>query len=118
MIEAIGFRVVIRPDPVVETTKSGIYLAVDEKLEKGATVVGTVVQIGPEAFRSYNRSAGFTQYVPWVNVGDRVHYARYAGKWVEDPYTKEEFLVVNDEDIVDRIINDVAAEAPTDQAAS
>lgn len=114
MIEAVGFRVVLRPDPIEEKTASGIFLAVDEKMEKGATVTGTVLHIGPEAFRSYNRAAGFTDYVPWVKPGDRVYYARYSGKWVVDETTKEELLVVNDEDIVGKILNDVATETQAD----
>jgi co-chaperonin GroES (HSP10) len=57
-----------------------------------------VVDIGPEAFRSYNRAAGFTSYVPWVKVGDRISYARYAGKWVEE--NEKDYLIINDEDVV------------------
>lgn len=112
MIEAVGYRVVLRPDPVVEETVGGIILAVDSKLEKGATITGTVVAIGPEAFRSFNRAAGFQQYVPWVSVGDRVYYAKYAGKWVLDG--KEDLLVVADDDIVAKIKDDVETETKTD----
>lgn len=97
-MKAVGFRVVVLPDPVEEKTESGIILALDKKMEAGATQSGTVVDIGPEAFRSYNRAAGFTTYVPWCNIGDRVSFARYAGKWVDEG--DKEYLVLNDEDIV------------------
>jgi co-chaperonin GroES (HSP10) len=36
-------------------------------------------------------------------VGDTVFYAKYAGKWIRDPETDEEFLIVNDEDIVAKV---------------
>jgi hypothetical protein len=33
-------------------------------------------------------------------IGDYIAYARFAGKALEDPYTQEEFVALNDEDIV------------------
>lgn len=104
VIEPVGFRVLIKPDDVEEKTESGIVLALDEKLERGATVTGEVVSVGPEAFRSFNKAAGFTQYVPWVKSGDRIYYARYAGKWVNDPDTPDvKYLMISDEDVIGKI---------------
>lgn len=103
-IEAIGFRVLVKPDPVKEQTQGGIIIATNKQLERNATTTGVVINIGPEAFRSYNRTAGFTSYVPWVQPGDRVSYAKYAGKWIDDG--EESFLVLNDEDICARIKDD------------
>lgn len=103
-IEAVGFRVLVKPDPIKEKTQGGIILQTNKQLEKNATTTGVVVSIGPEAFRSFNRTAGFQDYVPWVNVGDRVSYAKYAGKWIDEG--EDEFLMLNDEDIVARIRND------------
>lgn len=101
MIQAVGFRVLVKPREVEETTASGIVLATDKKLDKGATVIGTVIHVGPEAFRSYNRSAGFKDYFPWVKSGDEIYYAKYSGKWVDDPDEPGvEYLMLNDEDIV------------------
>lgn len=99
MPKAVGFRILVRPDPIEEMTASGIIIAADEKLERGAQVTGIVLDVGPEAFRAFNKAAGFTQYVPWVKEGDHVYYAKYAGKRVIDPETKEELLFLNDEDI-------------------
>ena len=97
--KAVGFRILVRPDPIEEKTESGIIISVDEKLEKGAQVTGIVLDIGPEAFRAFNKSAGFDQYVPWVKPGDHVFYAKYAGKRVIDQASKEELLFLNDEDV-------------------
>lgn len=120
MIEAAGFRVIIKPDAVVKKTQSGILIASDERLERGATDRGIVVNIGPEAFLSYNRAAGFADYRPWCLVGDYVSYAKYAGKNVEDPDTKEHLVVLNDEDIVAILKrkHDLDAQSTTDSPAS
>ncbi len=93
-IKPVGFRVLVKPDPIEEKTQSGIVLAVDEKLEKGARITGVVVGIGPDAFKAFKASE------PWFKVGDRVYYAKYAGKGITDRTTKEEYVVLNDEDIV------------------
>jgi co-chaperonin GroES (HSP10) len=103
----LGHRFLIKADEVETTLPSGVVVVVDEKLEKAGQMRGTVVGVGPsayKAFREINEDNG--QEVngrPWVQVGDYVLYARYAGKQVEDPTTKEEFVVCMDEDIVLRI---------------
>jgi co-chaperonin GroES (HSP10) len=97
MPKAIGFRVLVKPDDVIKTSKGGIAIVTDERLERGATVTGIVLDVGPEAFRAFNKSAG-VDYTPWVKVGDHVFYAKYAGKAIvgEDG---ENYLFLNDEDI-------------------
>lgn len=98
MPKAVGFRILVRPDPIEETTKSGIVLALDSKLERGAQVTGIVLDVGPEAFKAFNKAAG-VENQPWVKVGDHIYYARYAGKRIVDVTTKEELLFLNDEDV-------------------
>jgi len=93
MIKAPGFRVVIKPDPVEEVTAGGIVLAIDKRLEKGATDKGTVISIGPIAWMAFKPYEG-----PWCEVGDKVGYAKYAGKWVTE--NGEDFLVIDDQDVV------------------
>lgn len=97
--KAVGILLIVIPDPVEKTTKSGIVLATDEKLERGATESGVVYDVGAEAFRSYNRAAGFTQYVPWVKPGDHIYFSRYAGKWVKDKKSEVMLLIIRDEDV-------------------
>lgn len=112
-IEAIGFRVIVKPDPV-KREHNGLILAIDEKLEKGATTRGTVVAVGPDAFYAYK-----PEHIPahswkqWVKVGDRVVYAKYAGRTVDDPIEKEKddrgrevpvaYVCLNDEDVICKI---------------
>lgn len=54
---------------------------------------GTVVLVGPTAFRDFNAESP-------VQIGSYIAYARFAGKAVTDPYTDEEFVLLNDEDVV------------------
>ena len=54
---------------------------------------GVVVAIGETAFKDFG-------IAPQVSVGDKIAFARYGGKVIADPYTKERFLVINDEDLI------------------
>ena len=111
MIKAIGFRVIVRPKPV-EETRNGIILAVDKGMEERAQVLGTVVDIGEDFAASFNPKSPF-----WgLKEGDQVFYAKYAGKWVTDPDTQEELLIMNDDDIV-AVIRETTADASNVVAA-
>lgn len=118
MIEALGHRLTIRPDKVVDSEaektkklaeKAGFVLPnktreelESEQLREQAGVdQGIVLTIGKTAFNDFGGA-------PWCQVGDYVAYARHAGKWVKDPDTDENILVLNDEDIVCRITKKVA----------
>lgn len=115
MIEALGYRLTILPDKVqdseAEKTKeianrAGIVIPdkIKEELdtqytrERASVDQGIVLTLGSTAFSGD----------PWCAVGDRVAYARHAGKFVKDPDTGEDILVVNDEDIICRITEKVA----------
>jgi co-chaperonin GroES (HSP10) len=102
MLKAIAHRIIIKPDPVEEVTSSGIVLATNKKLEQGATVIGTIVDIGEDAWKAFKPRTAYAG----LNIGDRVFYAKYAGKMIqEDPQNEDEiYLVVNDEDIVCKVI--------------
>jgi co-chaperonin GroES (HSP10) len=93
MLQVVGHRVLVRPDPVETKTQSGIVLVKDERLYREATMSGEVVQIGESAW------VGFADNKPWCQVGDKIIYARHTGKFVTDPDTEEELYVINDEDV-------------------
>jgi co-chaperonin GroES (HSP10) len=101
-IKALGHRIIIRADKfeeldktVASARKSGLIVQLEsEDREQKAVDTGTVVDIGFSAFKD------FTGEVKWCQIGDHVAYAKYSGKWVKDPATQEEFLIVNDEDII------------------
>ena len=119
MFKAIAFRILVKPDPVgYKVVSFGCYDVpikkvtghwvtpnglevdhlIDEKQESGATVTGTVIDIGPDAWAAYKPSEKFAGLL----VGDHVYYAKYAGKVVTDFDTGEEYLSLNDDDIVCR----------------
>jgi co-chaperonin GroES (HSP10) len=102
-----GHRVLIKPDPLkkrVETPETleekgfEVVLPADlERREEAGTQIGTVIQVGNTAFKAFDGNDPYWE--PWCKVGDRVLFTRYSGKIIEDPVTKEKFMVVNDEDI-------------------
>lgn len=98
-LKAVAFRVLLQVKEVAEKTKSGIVLAVDKKMERMAYTEGTIVDIGPDAWAAFKTKEEFAGLKP----GDRVFFAKYSGKWIEDPETGQEFLIVNDEDITAKV---------------
>jgi co-chaperonin GroES (HSP10) len=102
MAKAVGHLILVRPDPVEEVTKGGIVLATDKKMERNATTKGVVVQVGPEAFMAFQKASGIPldQMKPWVNAGDHIYYAKYAGSWIDEGEEKEPLLFIRDEDVV------------------
>jgi len=106
-LQVKGHRVLIKPDPVKEQieipqalkdSKFEVVKPVElEKREEAGTEIGTVVSVGPTAFKAFDGND--PNWQPWCKAGDRVIFTRYSGKRVEDPVTKERFFVVNDEDI-------------------
>lgn len=102
MIEPLLHRIVVKPENFEELSEDHKYakkigleiVKVDETRNAQASVdVGVVVAIGPTAYKDFGVSSP-------VSVGDRVNYARFSGKIVKDPATKEEFVVLNDEDCI------------------
>ena len=102
MIEPVSHRIVVKPfdimesDAVYKSAKaSGIVLSGEDKLKREQAGVdrGTVIAMGPTVFKDF-------ECPNTINVGDDIVYAKYAGKEVEDPETKEMFTIINDEDVV------------------
>ena len=93
-----GYRVLILPDPIEDTSKGGIVIVSDEKAEMAGQMFGEVVGIGPIAWKA------FTPPDPWAKIGDRVMYSKYAGKSVTCSRTGERLVLINDEDIVATVL--------------
>lgn len=117
MLEVVGHRVLVKPDPVKEqvdvpdSLKVGGFEVVKpadlERREEAGTQIGTVIQVGPTAFRAFDGND--SRWQPWCKPGDRIIFARYAGKFVEDPVTKEKFFVINDEDVQVKVFDRASA---------
>lgn len=102
MITPLLHRIVVKQAKLEETNKdykraeaAGIIIPDHpDKIRAQAGVdTGTVVSIGPTAYRDFHIE-------PQVKVGDEVAFARFSGKTVVDPATQEEYVVLNDEDLV------------------
>ena len=86
----IGDRVVVKPEPEEQRTKSGIVLP-DTAKEKPQE--GTVVAVGT------GRVLDNGQKVPLeVKVGDKVIYSKYGGTEVK--IDEEEFVILSERDIL------------------
>lgn len=87
-----GWRILIKPEPVIKKSHGGLILATNEKLERAAGVIGTIVKIGPSAWKDYKGGE------PWAKVGDRVIFSKYAGAAIEDG-SEDGLVLLNDEDV-------------------
>ena len=96
MIIPLMHRALVRPKQVETKTASGIILTETvTRKEQAATEEGIVLALGDTFGKDYG-----AQVLP--KVGDKVYFAKYAGKWVTDFETGEEYLVINDDDVVCR----------------
>ncbi len=88
-LKPLGDRVVIKPTPKEEVTKSGIVLP-DTAKERPQE--GTIIAAGPGKMEEGKR-------VPMdVKEGDKVLYARYSGTEVK--IENEELLIMSEKDIL------------------
>lgn len=103
----LGHRLLIKPqklediDQAYKAARSaGIIIQEShEKLQQAAVDKGVVIAMGDTAFEDFGG-------IPWCFVGDLVAYARYGGKLITDPETKEDFLILNDEDVICKIVKE------------
>ena len=93
MIKLLLHTVLVKLDEPELKTASGIIISVDEKKERKAVEYGTVIQVGPTAFKDYGRDSTI------LKEGDRISLNRYAGKGVVDS-DEQEYVVVNDIDVL------------------
>lgn len=102
MIKVPGFRIKVKPlkleeidNVYAQAKRAGIIMSDhdDMKAQRKGVDQGTVLAIGPTAFKDYGDS-------PWCFVGDTIVYAKYSGMVVKDPEDGEDYLIINDEDVV------------------
>lgn len=105
MIKPCGHRLVVKPfkqedvDEVLAAAKKSGFLDQIEiinnnkKREDASVDRGIVVAIGASAWMDFKTD-------PWCKVGDEILFAKFAGKFVDDPETGESVCILNDEDVV------------------
>lgn len=101
MIKPILHRILVKPDPVEETDEilkkakqMGFALPEKEmKREQAAAESGIVVAIGETCFKDFGSDSNL------LKEGDRIYFAKYAGKTVKDT-DGTEYICLNDEDCI------------------
>jgi co-chaperonin GroES (HSP10) len=102
MIKIVLHRILIKQDKLEDASPDykrmkelGLVLAEsdDKKRAQAGVDTGTVVQVGSTAFKDFGTDSP-------ISVGDKIAYARFSGKFITDPATKEEFVALNDEDVI------------------
>lgn len=102
MIIPVLHRILIKQDKLEETNKdyvraraAGIVIPdhEDNKRAQAGVDTGIIIAIGDTAYRDFGTT-------PPIKVGDRIAYARFSGKFITDPEDNEEYVALNDEDIV------------------
>ena len=101
MIVPLGQRILVKPEKIEDIDDKfksarsvGIIIESDElKREQAAVDRGTVISIGTTAFQDFGGE-------PWCKVGDKIAYTRYGGKMLKDPEDNQEYIILNDEDVV------------------
>lgn len=88
-----GYRLLVKPDEIETTTEGGIVVVMDEDKAKIAQMYGKVVQVGSECWHDFKDKQ-------WCKEGDRVAWSKFAGKFITDPETAEEYVILNDEDVL------------------
>jgi co-chaperonin GroES (HSP10) len=101
MLEPIGFVAMVEVEEVQEFSKGGIAIITDKVMERNAQTIGKVLAFGEDFAVAYKPKTP-----RWgLKVGDKVIYAKNAGKWVKDPETDKEYLFVLDQDIVGKVLD-------------
>lgn len=92
MIVPYLHRALVKPKQIETKTESGIIISLNERREQTAAEEGTIIAIGDTFGEAFN-----AKYVP--QPGDRIYFARYAGKWIKNELG-EDLVLLNDEDVV------------------
>lgn len=99
MIEVVGCRILVKPFKIEEHDEfyarakaAGIDIPeMASRKEQTKIDRGTVLSIGPKCHEDY---------VGTLKTGDIIGYAKFGGKFIEDPEDNVTYLVINDEDVV------------------
>lgn len=102
VIKPLLHRILVKQDKLDETNQDykrakeiGIIIAehADNKRAQAGVDTGTVVAIGDTAYKDFGVS-------PPVKIGDSIAFAKFSGKTIMDPKDQQEYVALNDEDLV------------------
>jgi co-chaperonin GroES (HSP10) len=91
----VGWRVAVLVLTIPETTAGGLIMVDDNREARSlASPQGIVVAVGSQAYKD---PARFPDGEPWVKVGDRVMFQKYAGRMFQIR-TGQHIAILNDTD--------------------
>jgi co-chaperonin GroES (HSP10) len=101
-LQIVGDRLLVRPNQLKkshevttdagETVKILIEHGAAEVRLEAATTEGVVAQVGPLAYAE--------DVAPWCKVDDRISWGKYAGYWITDPETKDNYVILDPHDVL------------------
>jgi co-chaperonin GroES (HSP10) len=98
MMKVKGYRILVKAKEIKRESDGGIILSVEgtneDRLEQNGNQFGTVIDIGHTCWK------GGIDETPWCAIGDEIIFAKHAGRFVFDPETDEQFLVMNDDEVI------------------
>jgi len=101
-INPVGHKILVEPDDVDDKLTHDFgdgkkfEIVSDKKIERTLEIFGTLVAAGDQAWKAFGKDFSGE---PWAKIGDRVMFSQHAGRYVTDPETEVQYLIMNDEDI-------------------
>lgn len=99
-IHPCGWRILVLPREIEETTESGIIINTESNREREsmANTTGIVIEMGDECYSD--------MLSPWCKLGDKIIFAKYAGLMYLGKDGKR-YRVINDKDVTGTLDEDV-----------
>ena len=94
--EPLGWNLLVRPYPISEKTKSGLFLTSEDRdYLTMITNIGRVVSVGPCCWNKEEHGG------PWAQVGDFITYPKHTGAYRK--FKGVSFVILGDDQIVERL---------------
>lgn len=109
-LRPLSWRVIIEPLPEDGADVSDTLASIGFQIRRGMSEddihravasddIGIVRAIGPLAWRRQDLQGRKENWSDWCNIGDKVIFARHAGKLKQDPEDGKWYMIINDEDV-------------------
>lgn len=98
-VKALGHHVLVVVEEPERKSKGGIVIPDQVRdAERRGSEMGKIVDVGPTAWLADGLGGK-----PWAKKGDKVWFAKYGGKWIVDPDTEKQYLLLADTDILAKL---------------
>ncbi len=98
-VRALGHHVLVKIEEPEKKSKGGIVIPDQVRdADKRGSEMGVVIDVGPTAWMADGLGGK-----RWAEVGDKVWFAKYGGKWITDPETDQQVLLLLDTDVIAKL---------------